>query len=138
MDGVPDSYREPSHIHMIIGSKKDKLEDIIRDMKKHTSLKLRSSIKNNNFESMKEWMMWMMERAGKKNSNNSDWQFWQQHNKPTKIKDQEMFDKTLEYIHQNPVQAGFVTRPEDWKYSNARDFCGLKGLVESLTTSAFD
>jgi putative transposase len=31
--------------------------------------------------------MWMFERAGKKNSNNSDWQFWQQHNKPLEIKE---------------------------------------------------
>ena len=53
----------------------------------------------------------------------------QQHNQPIEIKDQEMFDKTLEYIHQNPVVAGFVNKPEDWKYSSARDFCGMKGLV---------
>ena len=116
--------------HMIIGSKKNKLEDIIRDMKKHTSSELRMAIKNNNFESRKEWIIWMMERAGKKNGNNKDWQFWQQHNKPTEIKDQQMFDKTLDYIHQNPVVAGFVTKPEDWKYSSARDFCGMKGLVQ--------
>ena len=120
----------PSHIHTIIGSKKNKLEDIIRDMKKHTSSELRMAIKNNNFESRKEWIIWMMERAGKKNGNNKDWQFWQQHNKPTEIKDQQMFDKTLDYIHQNPVVAGFVTKPEDWKYSSARDFCGMKGLVQ--------
>ena len=120
----------PSHIHMIIGSKKNKLEDIIRDMKKHTSSELRMAIKNNNFESRKEWIIWMMERAGKKNGNNKDWQFWQQHNKPTEIKDQQMFDKTLDYIHQNPVVAGFITKPEDWKYSSARDFCGMKGLVQ--------
>ena len=69
-------------------------------------------------------------KSRKENGNNNDWQFWQQHNKPTEIKDQEMFDKILNYIHQNPVQAGFVTRPEDWKYSSARDFCGMKGLVE--------
>jgi len=31
--------------------------------------------------------------------------------------------------HQNPVQAGFVTKEEDWKYSSARDFFGMKGLV---------
>ena len=54
----------------------------------------------------------------------------QQHNKPLEIIDQEMFDKTLEYIHLNPVVAGFVTSPEDWKYSSARDFAGLKGLIE--------
>ena len=120
----------PSHIHMIIGSKKNKLEGIVRDMKKHTSLELKTAIKNNLLESRKEWIIWMMERAGKKNGNNKDWQFWQQHNKPTEIKDQEMFDKTLDYIHQNPVVAGFVIRPEDWKYSSAKDFCGMKGLIE--------
>ncbi len=41
-----------------------------------------------------------------------------------------MFDKTLKYTHQNAVIAGFVTRPEDWKYSSAKDFFGMKGLVE--------
>ena len=103
----------PSHIHMIIGSSKNKLEDIVRDMKKHTSLELKAAIKNNVSESRKEWIIWMMERAGKKKGNNSDWQFWQQHNKPLEIKDQEMFDKMLEYIHLNPVIAGFVIKPED-------------------------
>jgi hypothetical protein len=51
-----------------------------------------------------------MERAGKKNVNNNDWQFWQQHNKPLEIKSQEMFNSKLDYIHQSPVQAGFVTK----------------------------
>ncbi len=85
----------PSHIHMIIGSKKDKLEDIVRDMKKHTSLSLKTIINNNNFESRKEWMMWMFKRAGKKNGNNNDWQFWQQHNKPTQMQSIEKFLKHL-------------------------------------------
>jgi putative transposase len=119
----------PSHVHMIIGSKKERLENIVRDMKKHTSLTLKTIINSNNFESRKEWMMWMFERAGKKNGNNKDWQFWQQHNKPLEITGQQMFDEKLLYIHQNPVQAGFVTKEEDWKYSSARDFCGMKGLV---------
>ncbi|MEO6453256.1 MAG: hypothetical protein ABIN97_04250 [Ginsengibacter sp.] len=60
----------------------------------------------------------MIERAGKKNSNNNDpiaigWQFWQQHNKPLEITDQAMFDTTLKYIHDNPVIAGFVNKAED-------------------------
>lgn len=40
-----------------------------------------------------------------------------------------MFDKTLEYIHMNLVVAVFVIKPEDWKYSSARSFCRLKGLI---------
>jgi putative transposase len=35
----------------------------------------------------------------------------------------------LKYVHDNPVVAGFVEKPEDWKYSSARNFCGLKGLI---------
>ena len=120
----------PSHVHMIIGSNKNKLEDIVRDMKSFTSTALRKCIKENVQESRKEWIIWMMERAGKKNGNNNDWQLWQQHNKPLEIKDQEMFDKMLEYIHMNPVMAGFVINPEDWKYSSAKDFSGVKGLVQ--------
>ena len=119
-----------SHVHMIIGNKQDKLEDIVRDMKKHTSSELKTAIKKHPQESRKEWIIWMMERAGKKNGNNKDWQFSAaQHNKPLEIISQEMFDEKLAYIHQNPVQAGFVTREEDWKYSSARDFFGMKGLV---------
>ena len=127
--GIYGWYIMTSHVHMIIASKRDRLEDIVRDMKKHTSSELKTAIKNHPQESRKEWIIWMMERAGRKNSNNKDWQFWQQHNKPLEIKSQEMFDEKLAYIHQNPVQAGFVTKEEDWEYSSARDFCGMKGLV---------
>lgn len=52
-----------------------------------------------------------------------DGNFGNNTNQPLMIKDQEMFDKTLEYIHLNPVVAGFVNKPEDWKYSSAGDFC---------------
>ncbi len=54
----------------------------------------------------------------------------QQHNKPLEITGQQIADEKLLYIHKNPVQAGFVTREEDWKYSSARDFYGIRGLVE--------
>ena len=63
-------------------------------------MELKEVIKNNVHESRKEWIIWMMERAGKKNGNNKDWQFWQQHNKPLEIKGQQMFDEKLLYIHQ--------------------------------------
>jgi putative transposase len=77
-----------SHIHMIIGTTgKKKLDEIVGEMKSYTSTRFKVLIKENPEESRKEWMMWMFERAGKKNSNNSDWQFWQQHNKPLEIKE---------------------------------------------------
>ncbi len=80
-----------SHIHMIIGTEgKMKLEDIIRDMKRHTSGKIREVMEDNSFESRKEWMLWVFGRAGRKNSNNIDYQFWIQDNHPVQLSAPEM------------------------------------------------
>ncbi len=42
----------------------------------------------------------------------------------------EMAHQKLDYIHYNPVEAGFVERPEEYLYSSAREYCGGKGLIE--------
>jgi REP element-mobilizing transposase RayT len=119
-----------SHVHMIIGSRGRELEKIVGEMKSFTSRSLRKEIRNNPAESRKEWLLWMMERAGKKNSNNNDWQLWQQHNHPVELLNKEMFYQKLEYIHQNPVVAGFVTKEEEYLYSSARNYYDGKGLIE--------
>jgi REP element-mobilizing transposase RayT len=38
------------------------------------------------------------------------------------------------YIHRNPVKAGLVAKPEDWAYSNYREWIGLSGgaLVDKV------
>ncbi len=72
----------------------------------------------------------MRERAGKKNSNNIDFQLWQQHNKPVELSSRKMAWQKLEYMHQNPVVAGIVEKPEDYLYSSARDYYGMKGLID--------
>ena len=79
-------------------------------------------IEDNPQESRKEWMLWMFARAGIKNSNNVNYQFWQQHNQPIEIWSLKVFEQKLNYIHQNPVETGFVTDPIDWKYSSARNY----------------
>lgn len=35
------------------------------------------------------------------------------------IRDQEHFNKTVRYIENNPVKAGLVLRPEEWRFSSA-------------------
>ena len=35
----------------------------------------------------------------------------------------------LKYIHNNPVEAGLVQYPEQYLYSSARDYAGIKGPV---------
>ena len=46
-----------SHVHLIIGSNREKLPDIVCDMKKYTSLKIIQAIKNNKSESRRDWLL---------------------------------------------------------------------------------
>ena len=112
----------PSHIHLIFRSALNDPSGLIRDFKGFTSKKLLQLIEDNPQESRKEWMLWMFSRAGIKNSNNVNYQFWQQHNQPIEIWSLKVFEQKLNYIHQNPVETGFVTDPIDWKYSSARNY----------------
>jgi len=41
-----------------------------------------------------------------------------------------MFHQKLKYILQNPVEAGFVTKQEEYLYSSARNYYEGKGLIE--------
>ena len=70
------------------------------------------------------------QRAGAKNSNVKGKQFWQQHNQPIELWSPEVITQKLDYIHLNPVDAGFVAEPYYWKYSSAIEYSGGKGLLE--------
>jgi putative transposase len=37
------------------------------------------------------------------------------------------YGEKVEYIHQNPVQAGLVRRAEDWRWSSVREYTGTVG-----------
>jgi REP element-mobilizing transposase RayT len=111
-----------NHIHLIFRSSLNDPSGLIRDFKGFMSRKMLKIIEENPQESRKEWMLWMFERAGKKNSNVTNKQFWQQNNHPIEIWSLKVFEQKLNYIHQNPVKAGFVTDPIDWKYSSARNY----------------
>ena len=71
-----------------------------------------------------------MKKAGTTNSNVKSRQFWQQNNKPIEPWSPHVIDQKVDYIHFNPVEAGFVNEPEHWKYSSAIDYSGGKGLLE--------
>ncbi len=119
-----------NHVHLIIGTNDKPIEAIIRDIKSYTSRKLKEAITENSEESRRKWIVWMMEREGKRNNNNYNWQLWQQHNQPIELSDHDFIQQRLDYIHHNPVKAGFVQNSEDWLYSSATDYAGGKGFLD--------
>jgi putative transposase len=68
---------------------------------------------------------------GNFNNNKNDFQFWTQDNHPIELSTNEILDQKFEYLHLNPVAAGFVDQPEAWLYSSARDYAGVaKGVID--------
>jgi len=112
----------PSHIHLIFRSSIEQPSELLRDFKRHTANKILEAIENNPQESRKEWLLWMFERAGKKNATTSKYQFWQHHNKPIELWSEKVIKQKIDYIHNNPIESGFVTNAIDWKYSSARNY----------------
>lgn len=102
----------------------------MRDMKKHTSIELKKAIQSSPVESRREWLLWMMKKAGKSNSQNQDFQLWRQDNHPIELSDIRILHQKLDYIHNNPIEAGTVEKPEDYLYSSARNYYGLPGMID--------
>ena len=117
----------PSHVHLIISTEKDAMQDILRDFKRHTARTLLEAIAQHPGESRKEWLLWMFERASIKEKH----QFWQHDNHPIELVTQLFFDQKIGYIHDNPVKAGFVEQSHHWHWSSARNYAD-RALVGPL------
>jgi len=64
-----------------------------------------------------------------KERTNRPYQLWQEDNHPQLIQGDAMMEQKLEYMHGNPVRRGYVDDPAHWRYSSARDYDGVAGLL---------
>jgi putative transposase len=110
-----------SHVHLMTTGREKNLGGILRDFKKFTSKQIIAAIESNEQESRKEWTLSIFKQQGENNSRNSGYQFWRQDNQKNVTALSSVFKK-LNYIHNNPVEAGIVEKAEDYLYSSARSY----------------
>lgn len=60
-------------------------------------------------------MLNIFNEAGKANSNNKNYQFWKQDNHSMLLKTEKFLFQKINYLHENPVRAGFVNESDHWK-----------------------
>lgn len=118
-----------NHVHCILRARDGNLPDIIHDFKRFTASTILKTI-HQIPESRRDWMIKRFEFAAKYNKRNSQHQFWTHDNHAELIMSESFFLQKLNYIHQNPVRAGWVDRAEAWLYSSMRNYAGLKGLID--------
>ena len=83
-----------NHLHMIVGRNGPfRIEEIIRDFKKYTSVQLCRAIENNGGESRKEWMLSYFRKAVESSSKHVKYQFWQNEYHPIELSSNKMQDQ---------------------------------------------
>jgi len=117
-----------NHLHLIVTSSTGKLSDTIRDFKKFTANEILKTIQNEP-ESRREWILHRFQWNAKHHKRNETHQIWTHDNHAIEISTLPFFSQKLEYIHSNPVRAGWVEREEDYLYSSAKVLYGKKDMI---------
>lgn len=111
----------PSHVHFISYSENGWLSEVLRDLKSFTAKKLIRAVSENMQESRRELFMSQFEYYAKKSPQKQLMQFWKHDNHPFFLYTNKMIRQKVDYIHYNPVEAGFVIHPHEWRMSSANE-----------------
>lgn len=120
-----------NHIHLIANSPQGELSNTVRDFKKFTAKNIIESIKNGN-ESRKDWMLNRFQFNAQRHSRNENYQMWTHENHAVVIYSPEFAREKLDYLHNNPVRAGLVRKPEDYIYSSASNYAEMENVLEVI------
>jgi REP element-mobilizing transposase RayT len=113
-----------NHMHLV--AKSNRLEDDIQRFKAHTGLEIVKQLKMYN-QGVLHGFSFI------NNLTRSEHKIWESGNHPVMIQNEEMMHQKIEYIHANPVRRGYVDEATDWRYSSARNYSDLPGLLDVET-----
>ncbi|MCR9131049.1 MAG: transposase [bacterium] len=112
-----------NHLHLVIEA--DDVPNIIRRFKSFTARKIIDTLKAKN----QLYYLRKLETRKHDHHKDSNYQVWQEGYHPKQIFTSEIMVQKLAYMHNNPVVAGFIDKPGDWRCSSARNYLGLKAVI---------
>jgi REP element-mobilizing transposase RayT len=112
-----------NHLHLIVQAENLRAE--LPLFKSYTARQLIDYLK----ECRAERLLKQMAFFRKAHKTDREHQCWEEGSHPQLIQNAEMLRQKLDYIHFNPVKRGYVEEPYHWRYSSARNYAGLEGLI---------
>lgn len=116
-----------NHLHLIASA--PALEKVIKDSKSFTARQLIDLLERREATVLLKQLQFH-KLAHKVES---EYQLWQEGSHPEQIQNDSMMWQKLEYIHNNPVERGYVDDPVHWRYSSAKNYAGQPGLIDVIT-----
>src|SRR5262249_23902094 len=117
-----------NHLHLIASAAD--LGKEIGDFKSFTARRIVDYLQTQHAQTLLDLMAYFRARHKK----DQEYQVWQEGFHPQQIRDEDMMRQKLEYIHNNPVKRGYVDEPIHWRYSSARNYAGMPGLIDVITS----
>lgn len=129
-----------NHLHLLVQAKEGYvIAEIEKEFKSFTTTKILEAI-DTEPEARRDWMMKRFENFGNILGLMKKYHVWQGCSSPSYI-DLRKTDALIEhfsFIHDNPVRDRFVDTSADYPYSSARDYAGMKGLVNITKLTAVE
>jgi len=113
-----------NHLHLVVQS--EQLGKDVARFKSYTAKQLIKYLSEHNVTSILDQLAFYK----KVHKDDRVYQFWQEGCHPEWIQNDEMMRQKINYVHENPVKRGYVDLAEHWRYSSARNYLNLEGLVE--------
>jgi len=113
-----------NHLHLIASSAS--LEDEMRNFKSFTAKKCIDYYQKKE----KSWVLKQLSFNKQPHKVKQQFQFWQEGYHPKLIEHDQVLTQKLDYIHNNPVERGYIDDPVHWRYSSWRNFMGLEAMLE--------
>jgi REP element-mobilizing transposase RayT len=117
-----------NHVHLVAQSSTGQLSDTIGDLKKFTSREIVNTIRT--IPESRKWMLDLFAAYATKHARKQSFQVWTHEDHAVFLYSPEFIAEKLNYLHLNPVRAGWVQKPEDYLYSSARWYAGMDCVLE--------
>lgn len=118
----------PEHVHLVIHPREPEydISRILWRIKRPVGRKAIAFLRTHATE-------WMERLARRRSDGTTECRFWQAGGGYDRnLVEEKTIEKVIGYIHRNPVRRGLVERPEDWEWSSARWYAGIRPVVMEI------
>ncbi|MEX2138258.1 MAG: transposase [Pirellulales bacterium] len=116
-----------NHVHWIASG--DDLADHVKRFKSYAARRIIDEIEQCGYQTLLQELHYFKLR----HKIDQRHQLWQEGSHPQQIENDEMMLQKLEYTHNNPLRRGYVDDPLHWRYSSARNYARMPGVIDVVT-----
>jgi putative transposase len=122
----------PEHVHLLVVPRGEPagVSEFLRSVKEPVARRAIAYLR----EHAPDWLPRITVREGRRVRH----RFWQPGGGYDRnINEPDTLPSVIDYIHNNPVRRGLVARPEDWEWSSARWYAGIRPVALEINRSVF-